>query len=158
TLCLASQIAFSELTPEYQHHILAVDEDGNAVVPIVQRTLAKDGTYRYRADHKMLDGEETRGANVNSTLLKAATAEENPTERPFKDRMARVLQGHKPLYTYLYPMFAEIHRRRPKEIVIYIHGGLNNIDGAIAKSAALTDMFDEQHTSQYFIGICWNSN
>ncbi len=158
TLCLASQVALSELTPEYQHHILAVDEDGNALVPIVQRTLAKDGTYRYRASHKMLDGEEIRGAKVNSTLLKAAETGEKPKELPYNDRMAIALQGRQPLYNYLDAMFAEIRRRRPKEIVIYIHGGLNNIDGAIAKSAVLTDMFDEQHTSQYFIGICWNSN
>jgi pimeloyl-ACP methyl ester carboxylesterase len=158
TLCLASQIAYSEFTPDYQHHILAVDEDGNALVPIVQRTLAKDGTYRYRASHKMLDGEEIRGAKVNSALLKAAATGEKPKEQPYNDRMATVLQGRQTLYKYLDAMFAEIHRRRPKEIVIYIHGGLNNIDGAIAKSALLTDMFDEQHTSQYFIGICWNSN
>jgi pimeloyl-ACP methyl ester carboxylesterase len=158
TLCLASQVAFSELTPEYQHHILAVDEDGNALVPIVQRSLAKDGTYRYSASHKILDGEEIRGAKVNSALLNAVAAGEKPKEQPYNDRMATVLQGRQPLYTYLDAMFAEIRRRRPKEIVIYIHGGLNNIDGAIAKSAVLTDMFDEQHTSQYFIGICWNSN
>jgi len=158
TICLASQVAFSELTPEYQHHILAVDEDGNALVPIVQRTLAKDGTYRYRASHEKLDGEETREAKVNSALLKAATAGENPKERPYNDRMATVLQGREKLYKYLYEMFAEISERRPKEIVIYIHGGLNNIDGAIAKSAVLTDMFEGQNTSQYFIGICWNSN
>ncbi|PWT77622.1 MAG: hypothetical protein C5B58_16510, partial [Acidobacteria bacterium] len=158
TLCLASEVAFSELTPNYQHHILAVDEDGSALLPIVQRSLAKDGTYRYRASHKMLDGEEIRGAKVNSSLLKAAVAGEKPKEQPYNDRMATVLQGRQRLYTYLDGMFAEIRRRRPKEIVIYIHGGLNNIDGAIAKSAVLTDMFDEQHTSQYFIGICWNSN
>jgi hypothetical protein len=158
TLCLASQVAFSELTPEYQHHILAVDEDGNALVPIVQRTLAKDGTYRYRASHKKLDGEETREAKVNSALLKAATAGAEPKEQPYNGRMETVLQGRRELYKYLYAMFLEIHERRPKEIVIYIHGGLNNIDGAIAKSAALTDMFEGQNTSQYFIGICWNSN
>src|SRR6266496_5835818 len=158
TLCLVSRVAFSELTPEYQHHILAVDEDGNALVPIVQRALAKDGTYRYSASHKILDGEETRGAKVNSALLKAAEAGEKPKEQPYNDRMATVLEGRQKLYKYLDAMFAEIRRRRPKEIVIYIHGGLNNIDGAIAKSALLTDTFEEQHTSQYFIGICWNSN
>jgi pimeloyl-ACP methyl ester carboxylesterase len=158
TLCLASEVAFSELSPNYQHHILAVDEDGSALLPIVERGLAKDGTYRYRASHKMLDGEEIRGAKVNSTLLKAVAGGEKPKEQPYNDRMATVLQGRQTLYTYLDAMFAEIRRRRPKEIVIYIHGGLNNIDGAIAKSAVLTDMFDEQHTSQYFIGICWNSN
>ena len=97
TICLASQVAFSELTPEYQHHILAVDEDGNALVPIVQRTLAKDGTYRYRASHKKLDGEETREAKVNSALLKAAIAGEKAKELPFNDRMAAVLQGRKAL-------------------------------------------------------------
>jgi pimeloyl-ACP methyl ester carboxylesterase len=106
----------------------------------------------------MLDGEEIRGAKVNSTLLKAVVAGGKSNEKPYNDRMATVLQGRQILYTYLDAMFAEIRRRRPKEIVIYIHGGLNNIDGAIAKSAALTDMFDEQHASQYFIGICWNSN
>ena len=158
TLCLVSRVAFSELTPEYQHHILAVDEDGNALVPIVQRTLAKDGTYRYSASHKILDGEETRGAKVNSALLKAAEAGEKPKEQPYNNRMATVLEGRQKLYKYLDAMFAEIRRRRPKEIVIYIHGGLNNIDGAIAKSAVLTDMFNEQQSSQYFIGICWNSN
>jgi hypothetical protein len=157
-LCLASEVAFSELTPNYQHHILAIDEDGSALLPIVQRSLAKDGTYRYSASHKILDGEEIRGAKVNSTVLKAAAAGEKPKEEPYNDRMATALQGRQIFYIYLDAMFAEICRRRPKEIVIYIHGGLNNIDGAIAKSALLTDMFDGQHSSQYFIGICWNSN
>jgi hypothetical protein len=157
-LCLGSEVAFSELTANYQHHILAVDEDGSALLPIVERSLVKDGTYRYRASHKMLDGEEVRGAKVNSTLLKAATLGEKPKEQPYNDRMATVLKGRQKLYTYLDAMFAEIREKKRSEIVIYIHGGLNNIDGAIAKSAVLTDMFDEQHTSQYFIGICWNSN
>jgi hypothetical protein len=155
-LCLGSEVAFSQLTPNYQHHILAVGEDGSALLPIVQRSMAKDGTYK--ANHKMLDGEEIRGAKVNSMLLKVVAAGEKPKEQPYNDRMATVLQGRQILYNYLDAMSAEIRRRRPKEIVIYIHGGLNNIDGAIAKSAVLTDMFDEQHTSQYFIGICWNSN
>jgi pimeloyl-ACP methyl ester carboxylesterase len=158
TLCLASEVAFPEQTPNYQHHILAIDEDGSALLPIVQRSLAKDGTYRYNANHKILDGEEIRGAKVNSTLLKAVARGETPKEQPYNERMATALQGRQILYTYLDAMFAEIRRRKPKEIVVYIHGGLNNIDGAIAKSAVLTDMFDEQQTSQYFIGICWNSN
>jgi pimeloyl-ACP methyl ester carboxylesterase len=158
TPCLASEVAFPEQTPNYQHHILAIDEDGSALLPIVQRSLAKDGTYRYNANHKILDGEEIRGAKVNSTLLKAVARGETPKEQPYNERMATALQGRQILYTYLDAMFAEIRRRKPKEIVVYIHGGLNNIDGAIAKSAVLTDMFDEQQTSQYFIGICWNSN
>jgi len=158
TVCLAWQVAFSEPPPDYQRHILAIDEDGSALVPIVQRSLAKDGTYRYRASHKPLDGEEIRGAKVNSALLKTATPGEKPKEPLFNDRMATALQGRKPLYDYLDAMFAEVRSRKPDEIIIYIHGGLNNIDGAIAKSAVLTDMFNEQHTSQYFIGICWNSN
>jgi hypothetical protein len=158
TLCLASEVVLSELTPNYQHHILAVDEDGSALLPIVERSLAKDGSYRYRASHKILDGEEIRGAKVNSTLLKAAAAEEKPRERPFNERMAIALLGRQPLYNYLDAMFAEVLERKPSEIIIYIHGGLNNIDGAIAKCAALTDMFNQQHTPQYFIGICWNSN
>jgi hypothetical protein len=163
TLCLASGVAFSELTPNYQHHILAVDEDGSALLPIVERSLAKDGTYRYRTSHKMLDGEEIRGAKVNSTLLKAVAAGEKPRERPFNDRMATALEGRQPLYNYLDAMFAEIREKKPCEIIIYIHGGLNNIDGAIAKCAALADMFNEQDNNEqckrrYFIGICWNSN
>jgi pimeloyl-ACP methyl ester carboxylesterase len=158
TLCLASEVAFSELTPNYQHHILAVDEDGSALLPIVERSLARDGTYRYKARHTMLDGEEIRGAKVNSTLRKAVATEEKPRELPFNDRMAIALQGRQPLYNYLDAMFEEVRERKPSEIVIYIHGGLNNIDGAIAKCAALTDMFNEQHKPAYFIGICWNSN
>ncbi len=153
-LCLTSQLAFSELAPDYQHHIVAVDEAGNALTPIVQRSLAKDGTYRYKAHHEILNGEEIRGAKVDSNLLKTAAPGQKPV--PYNNRMATVLEGRQPLYTYLDAMFAEIRSRKPKEIVIYIHGGLNNIDGAIAKSAHLTDMFDEQRT--YFIGICWNSN
>jgi len=81
TLCLASEVAFSELTPNYQHHILAVDEDGSALLPKVERSLARDGTYRYKAHHNPLDGEEIRGAKVNSTLLKAVAAGEKPRER-----------------------------------------------------------------------------
>jgi len=105
-----------------------------------------------------MDGEEIRGAKVNSALLKTATPGERTKEPLFNDRMATALQGRQPLYNYLDSMFAEVRSRKPDEIIIYIHGGLNNIDGAIAKSAVLTDMFNEQHTSQYFIGICWNSN
>jgi len=135
-----------------------IDEDGSALVPIVQRSLANDGTFRYRASHKTMDGEEIRGAKVNSALLKTATPGERTKEPLFNDRMATALQGRQPLYNYLDSMFAEVRSRKPDEIIIYIHGGLNNIDGAIAKSAVLTDMFNEQHTSQYFIGICWNSN
>ena len=156
TLCLASEIAFSELTPNYEHHILAVDEDGSALLPTVERSPAKDGTYRYKASHKILDGEEIRGAKVNSKLLKAEPPGTNPL--PYNHRMEVALQGRKPLYNYLDDMFEEVRERKPSEIIIYIHGGLNNIDGAIAKSAALTDMFNQQRTSQYFIGICWNSN
>ena len=151
TFCLAWEVTFSEVTPNYQHHILAVDEAGSALLPIVERSLVKDGTYRYRASHKMLDGEEIRGAKVNSTLLKAVAAGEKPRERPFNDRMATALEGRQPLYNYLDAMFAEIRERKPFGIVIYIHGGLNNIDGAIAKCAALTAMFNEQHKPPYFI-------
>ncbi len=158
TVCLAWQVACSEPPPDYQHHILVIDEDGSALVPIVQRSLANDGTFRYRASHKTMDGEEIRGAKVNSALLKTATPGERTKEPLFNDRMATALQGRQPLYNYLDSMFAEVRSRKPDEIIIYIHGGLNNIDGAIAKSAVLTDMFNEQHTSQYFIGICWNSN
>jgi len=32
--------------------MLAVDEDGGALLPIVERSPAKDGTYRYKAPHK----------------------------------------------------------------------------------------------------------
>src|SRR4029077_296035 len=141
-LCLASEIAFSEVTPNYQHHILAVDEDGSALLPTVERSLAKDGTYRYKASHKILDGEEIRGAKVNSKLLKAEAPGDKPL--PYNDRMAIALQGRRCLYKYLDAMFAEIREKEPSEIIIYIHGGLNNIDGAIAKCAALTDMFNEQ--------------
>src|SRR6266513_591405 len=90
TLCLASEVAFSVLTPNYQHHIVAVDEDGSALLPVVERRLVKDRTYRYRASHKMLDGEEIRGAKVNSALLKAAATGEKPKEQPYNDRMATV--------------------------------------------------------------------
>ena len=155
-LCLASEVAFSELIPNYEHHIVAIDEDGSALLPIIERSPAKDGTYRYKASHKLLDGEEIRGAKVNSKLLNAAMAGEKP--RPFNDRMAVALQGRRPLYNYFDTMFGEVRERKPSEIIIYIHGGLNNIDGAIAKCAALTDMFNEQHQPVYFIGICWNSN
>jgi hypothetical protein len=156
TLCLASEVAFSELTPNYEHHILAVDEDGSALLPKVERSLARDGTYRYKASDEPLDGEEIRGAKVNSDLLKAEAPGGQP--QPYNKRMEVALQGRKPLYTYLDAMFEEVRERKPSEIIIYIHGGLNNIDGAIAKCAALTDMFNEQHEPAYFIGICWNSN
>src|SRR5215469_17561777 len=110
-LGLGSEVALSELTPNYEYHILAVDEDGSALLPTVQRTVVKDGTYRYKASHKMLDGEEIRGAKVNSTLLKAVAPGEKP--KPYNDRMATALQGRQVLSNYLEAMFAEIRRRKP---------------------------------------------
>ena len=53
-------------------------------------------------------------------------------------------------------MFKAIDERHPTEVIVYIHGGLNNIDSAIAKSAMLADRLDVD--DKFFIGICWNSN
>ncbi|PYL59881.1 MAG: hypothetical protein DMF24_11980 [Verrucomicrobia bacterium] len=138
----------TEPTTSYEHHIFAVDEDGNALRPKVK----KCGTgydARYSATHVILEDEDVRRAKVQH---------HGPTQSPcdtLNDQMQVALRGRKPLYDYLEAMFADIRKSKPKEIIIYIHGGLNNIDSAIAKSALLADRVGPD---VYFIGICWNSN
>ena len=122
----------------YAHHLIAIDEDGNGLLPAVTKSQKK-GEVRYRARWEKLADEDTRG----------------------KKGAEEALKGRRMLYMYLDAMFGEIRCQQPKRIVIHVHGGLNDIDGAIAKAAHLADYFrttqnpDDRDT--YFIGICWNS-
>jgi hypothetical protein len=126
----------------YQHHILAVDEDGNGLLPIVSFS-GPANDRRYNANHRQkIDGEDTRNA-----FLKNGKASPG---------LHVALQGRAPLMEYVSAMFQAIGERHPSEVIVYIHGGLNNIDGAIAKSAMLADRLDVD--GKFFIGICWNSN
>src|SRR5678809_153116 len=102
----------------YAHHIIAVDEDGNGLMPHVTTVQNKDGLH-YTARWEKLAGEDTRG------------------EKGAKE----ALKGRRMLYMYLDAMFGRIRCERPKRIVVHIHGGLNDIDGSIAKAARLADYF-----------------
>jgi hypothetical protein len=144
----SDQVSSESGNTVYQHHILAIDEDGNAVVPVVTISTGGDGSRRYAARHVTLKDEDVREAKMKRDVLTAPS--------PLNERMQAALRGRRPLYEYLDAMFQDIQNSRPEEIIIYIHGGLNNIDSAIAKSALLTDTVALNH--QYFIGICWNSN
>ena len=138
----------------YERHILAIDEDGNGLRPNVIASNRSDP--RYKAHYSKLEGEDTRKAVVDSAQLSGATLSTNKPKRPYSDGMQAALDGRTTLTTYIGDIFKEIDQKHPEELVIYIHGGLNNIDGAIAKSALLADVLDAEH--KYFIGICWNSN
>jgi len=143
----------------YCHHIIAVDEDGNGLLPLITRSTNSDGTFHYSAKNTPLADEDIRGAKVNSAALQAAALSGSAAgPPPFNSRMATALKGRKALYGYLEAMFDSIEKQHPKEIVIYVHGGLNAVDGAIAKSALLADTFEREHSGKYFIGICWNSD
>ena len=127
----------------YQHHILAVDEDGNGRLPVVSFS-GPANDRRYKADHqKKIPDEDTRNAFLKK----------NGQMSP---GLNVALQGRAPLLEYVGAMFQAIGERHPSEVIVYIHGGLNNIDGAIAKSAMLADRLDAEN--KFFIGICWNSN
>jgi hypothetical protein len=126
----------------YQHHILAVDEDGNGLLPAVS-VSGPANDPRYNANHRQkISGEDTRNAFLKSGKVSPG--------------LNVALQGRAPLMNYVSAMFQAIGERRPSEVIVYIHGGLNNIDGAIAKSAMLADRLDVD--GKFFIGICWNSN
>lgn len=136
-------------------HILAVDADGNALVPHV--SVSADG--RYSARHETLVGEDTRGANFAGVR----TDELEPIDLLGYDRLAlrNVLTGRRALYDYLESMFKAIEREQPDEIVVHVHGGLNNIDGAIAKTALISDDLEKRQPPDrrvFYIGICWNSD
>lgn len=143
----------------YCHHIIAVDEDGSAVLPVVTKSTAKDGTFHYTATSMRLDDEDMRGATVDSAALAHAAASGTINQPvPYNPQMAVALRGRKPLYDYLEAMFGEIASKHPHEVVVYVHGGLNKINGAIAKSALLADTFERERKGKYFVGICWNSD
>jgi len=127
----------------YQHHILAVDEDGNGLLPAVSVSGPPDDP-RYKANHRQkICDEDTRNAFLKK----------NGQMSP---GLNVALKGRAPLMEYVSAMFQAIGERRPSEVIVYIHGGLNNIDGAIVKSAMLADRLDVE--DKFFIGICWNSN
>jgi hypothetical protein len=126
----------------YQHHILAVDEDGNGLLPAVSFS-GPANDLRYNASHRQkICGEDTRNAFLKN-------GQKSPG-------LTIALQGRAPLIYYVSAMFQAVAERHPTEVIVYIHGGLNNIDGAIAKSAMLADRLDVE--DKFFIGICWNSN
>jgi hypothetical protein len=126
----------------YQHHILAVDEDGNGLLPAVSFS-GPANDLRYNANHRQkISGEDTRNAFLKNGNVSPG--------------LNVALQGRAPLMDYVSAMFQAIGERHPNEVIVYIHGGLNNIDGAIAKSAMLADRLDVD--GKFFIGICWNSN
>jgi hypothetical protein len=126
----------------YQHHILAVDEDGNGLLPTVS-VSGPVNDPRYKGNHKQkISGEDTRNAFLKNGKVSPG--------------LDIALQGRAPLMEYVSAMFQAIGERHPNEVIVYIHGGLNNIDGAIAKSAMLADRLDVD--GKFFIGICWNSN
>ena len=143
----------------YCHHIIAVDEDGSALLPLVTRSQAADKTFQYKARSIPLAGEDLRGAKVNPAQLQAALKSgdtEGPV--PYNSQMVAALEGRKVLYEYLDAMFKSIHRHHPAEVIVYVHGGLNDINGAIAKTALLAETFERKEPGKYFIGICWNSD
>ncbi len=144
----------------YCHHILAVDADGNALLPRVSRTKDADGTWRYHATNVKLAGEDTRGAKFDAATV-AALFNGRPGGTADDEAVRNVLHGRKLLYLYLDEMFQAIARERPDEVVVHIHGGLNNINGAIQKTALISDDL-ETHRDQgrriFYIGICWNSD
>ncbi len=144
-------------------HILAVDADGNALLPRVTRTIDPgDGLPRYQVTTEKLAGEDTRGARVDLAPLKNNPNNGRPRTNEAMDNM---LAGRRQLYAYLERMFQQIAKERPDEVVVHVHGGLNNIHGAIAKTALLADRLRDDRVDPpggkrriYYIGICWNSD
>ena len=143
-------------TTWYQHHILAIDEDGNALTPNIV-VSGPDKSRHYKGSFTKMEGEDTRNARVNSLALERAVNTGVHTDPPpFSPSMALALKGRERLSNYLTAMFRDVAQTHPDEVIVYIHGGLNNINGAIAKAAMLSDVLATQR--KYFIGICWNSN
>ena len=143
----------------YCHHIIAVDEDGNGLLPIITRSKNNDGSYHYSAKYVPLAGEDVRGARVNSLQLREAARSGNfYGPKPFNSQMALALEGRTTLYNYLEAVFKSISEHHPKEVIVYVHGGLNSIEGAMEKSAFLADTLEAEESGKYFIGICWNSD
>ena len=66
----------------YCHHIVAVDENGDAMLPVVTRTKAGDGSFHYTAKSFLLDDEDMRGAKVNSAALASDAASGKLTQPP----------------------------------------------------------------------------
>jgi hypothetical protein len=143
----------------YCHHILAVDADGNALMPWVTRTLATDGSNAYQARTTKLCGEDTRGAKIDAATLAAII--EGRDKAPAGPALRNVLAGRRQLYLYLDAMFRAIEQERPDEVVVHIHGGLNDINGAIAKTVLISDDLERRPPTDrriFYIGICWNSD
>ncbi|MGI8430715.1 MAG: hypothetical protein ACR2MW_00270, partial [Chthoniobacterales bacterium] len=142
----------------YRSHILAIDENGNALWPTITISgPGKDRHYQGSYAKAPLEGEDTRKARVDSVALRRAVeAHLKPKVLPYSAGMVTALKGRAYLVTYLAAMFQAAAQSGDDEVVIYVHGGLNDIKGAIAKSALLADVLADEH--KYFIGICWNSN
>lgn len=118
----------------YRRHIIAVDGDGSALEPTIRRQQNSKGEVSHKVSWKLMEGENTR----------------NPEEAKL---------GRKAYYTYLDQIFTEIDECRRagkvREVVVYVHGGLNSLDGAMKKAAALSEVMMKEKV--YGIFLIWNS-
>ncbi len=119
---------------DYQHHMLVVDNHGSALYPVVKRHDDRNGQPQYDVQLYGMKDERTH-------------------------ELANAKRYRQQLENYLNGMFQKMEQEHAQEIVIYVHSGLNNVEGAVRKTAYLTDYFrtKEPEKKIYYIGICWNS-
>jgi len=121
----------------YRKHIIAVGSNGSALLPTI--TCQRDAS-----------GNRVR-YSASAALMKGESAMEFPTEASSKE-------WRKPYYEYISAILQDIVKYHPKHVVVYIHGGMNFVTGAIEKGAQLADEYRGREKDEYRISICWSSN
>jgi hypothetical protein len=142
---------------DYRHHIVAIDEHGSGLEPVVTITSrGPDGTptgwkvgYRdWRTEDTKTGGKETfRMDFIRYIEAVGGKADNYPREigAPVPTRDG-IFENYRKLYA----------AGRVDRVVFYIHGGMNNVRGAGEKACALTHAMLADRI--YPICIVWNSN
>jgi len=153
--CSAAAAPSAEI--DYRHHILAVDEHGSAIEPLVKITSrAHDGTptgwtvkYRDWDTENTQRGDQMRFRMEFSRYVEAVGG--------VSDDYTRGAGANVPDRDGIFENYRRLYRAgKVDRVVFYVHGGMNNVKGAGEKACELTHAMLADGI--YPICIVWNSN
>ncbi len=142
---------------DYRHHILAVDEHGSAIEPLVTITSrGPDGTpSSWRVKYRDWKTENTQQGDQRRFRMEFSRYIEST--RGIPDDYTRKTGAPVPERDGIFENYRKLYRAgKVNRVVFYIHGGMNNVKGAGEKACELAHAMLADGI--YPICIVWNSN
>ncbi|HEV7401326.1 MAG TPA: hypothetical protein VGO11_00295 [Chthoniobacteraceae bacterium] len=148
--------------PDYRHHILAVDEEGSALLPVATPTKFDNAAnpVAWRVTFDKFPTEDTK--NTIEIIPAGPRKGKLGLRREFIEYLEGVPGhldgfGHDPERIGLFENYRRLCAAGAVDhVIIYVHGGLNFIGSAAVKACELTHAMLADRA--YPIFVCWNSN